>query len=171
VEQIDKTFLDAHLNEKSGNLYKGEWVGGVGPVFTAGHEDGFVLQTNKELGDKSGLTAWFGGLAAGTTPAQLAAWVDVDNVLNYYAGSVLTGHWDSFTYGQNNDHLYHHSDGKFRIITWDVDNTFGSEWSSSSMLESSIYQMRDNDNYQALFKKLLDDPTTRPATRQSSSPC
>jgi hypothetical protein len=139
-------------------------VGGTwyGPRFVPGNEDGFELMTNTELGDKSGLTAFFSGLAAATTPAQLAPHVDIDNVLAYYAGATLVGHWDSFAFGQNNDYLYHHADGRFRIVVWDLDNTFGSEWTGgTSILGTSVYQMKNNDNYQALFGKLLNDPVTK----------
>ena len=167
VEQIDKTFLDSHLKEKSGNLYKSSGDLGVSPCFLTGHEDGFELKTNKDLNDKSGLSAMFSGLSAATTADNCSQYFNLTNVISYYAAAALCGHWDSFTHGQNNDYLYQHSDGKFRIITWDVDNTFGSEWigtitaSNPTILNTSIYQMRDNDNYQALFKKILDDSEWR----------
>ena len=51
--------------------------------------------------------------------------MDVDAFINYLMGASMVGHWDSAIGNYNNDYLYLHSpSGKWKIITWDLDNTF-----------------------------------------------
>jgi len=159
VEQIDKTFLDSRLSENDGNLYKA-FYNPSAPFFQVGNEDSFDLKTNEVLNDKSGLTAFFSGLNSAADGSAVSSLVDIDNVINYLAAAVLVGHWDSNLGIGNNDYLYDHSDGKFRIVAWDLDNTFGSEW-IVSVLDSSIYKMNNNANYTLLFDKIMADSSMK----------
>ena len=45
--------------------------------------------------------------------------------MNYAAFATTVGHWDSAYGNFNNDVLYFHApSGKWKLIVWDVDNTF-----------------------------------------------
>ena len=62
---------------------------------------------------------------AASTPAALGAVLDLDSVMNYAAAATTVGHWDSAYGNFNNDVLYWHEPSrKWKLITWDLDNTF-----------------------------------------------
>jgi spore coat protein H len=54
---------------------------------------------------------------------HLASKLDIDNYLGWLAGAVLTGNYDGF---EQNYALYEHApSGKYRIIPWDYEGTWG----------------------------------------------
>jgi hypothetical protein len=62
---------------------------------------------------------------AASTPAAVGAVLDLDSVMNYAVVATTVGHWDSAYGNFNNDVLYwHEPSGKWKLITWDMDNTF-----------------------------------------------
>ena len=62
---------------------------------------------------------------AATSAAALGEVLDLDSIMNYAAAATTIGHWDSAYGNFNNDILYLHGpSGKWKLITWDVDNTF-----------------------------------------------
>lgn len=159
VEQIDKEFIQERFQGKTGHLYKG----GFPAKFKPSSYNMFVAKTKKKDPEKqTPVKEFFQFLKTNQEPRLLAQVVDVDSALNYLAAASLVGHWDSFLYNPNNDYLYRHSDGKWYIIAWDLDNTYGSGigW-GFPVLSSSIYCMKDNDNYTALFTPLLSVPEWR----------
>ena len=87
----------------------------------------------KKVGDaattaaaKAKLFELFSLLASNPSEADLAAQIDVENVVNYVSSAMLNGHWDSILANRNNDILFFNG-GKMRwqIIAWDLDNTQG----------------------------------------------
>lgn len=165
VEQIDDCFLESRFGHGSGNLYKG--VAGASAFDVEKMRRGFELKTNEGRNDWRDLYQFFTALDKVRTREEIESLVNVDNVLGYLAGAALVGHWDSFAWLQNNDYLYHHRDGRFRIIVWDMDNTFGSGigWGFPA-LDSSAFAMRQNTNYWKLFSKLLGDTLWRTRYRR-----
>jgi hypothetical protein len=64
-------------------------------------------------------------LDAAGTPAAVGEVLDLDSVMNYAAVATTVGHWDSAYGNFNNDLLYFHApSGKWKLIAWDMDNTF-----------------------------------------------
>jgi spore coat protein CotH len=62
---------------------------------------------------------------AATSAAALGEVLDLDSIMNYAAVATTIGHWDSAYGNFNNDVLYlHQASGKWKLLTWDVDNTF-----------------------------------------------
>jgi spore coat protein H len=152
-EQIDTMFMRSRFNEKSAPLYKG--VHGAAQFDKRSIGRGFELKT-KEASRES-LSELFGEIESKDIKV-IEKYFDIDSVINYLAASTLTGHWDSFVVLGNNDYLYRHTDGKYKIICWDTDNTFGSGrgW-NFPMLEKSIFKMASNINHNRLFSVILAD--------------
>ncbi len=156
VEQPDEDFIKARFKGKVGHLYKG----GYPAKFTTSSANMFVIKTSKNDTNRQTLIReFFSALKNAQTKEDLEKWVDIESVLDYMAAGSLTGHWDSFLFNPNNDYLYRHSDGKWYIIAWDLDNTFGSGigW-GFPVLNTSIFKMKENANYEALFDKILAVP-------------
>ncbi len=77
---------------------------------------------------------------------------DMDNVLRYMAASLLIGHWDSLMWGANNDFLFYNGvQGKWHIIPWDLDNTFGVDFGKNNV--SASYKAVNNEL--VLFAKTM----------------
>lgn len=96
----------------------------------------------------SELTGLVQGLA--TTPAaDFAAFLDqhfdVDSVLNWIAGNVLTSNGD--TYNKNYFLYLSRKTGKWTVEPWDYDLTYGRAWDPGLPFPASIY----NDNFQYMY--------------------
>ena len=79
-----------------------------------------------EKDEKARLASFIRGIHR-TPESRLAAYLDrnldVDNYLKWLAGAVLTGNFDGF---EQNYSLYrHHASGKWRIVPWDYEGTWG----------------------------------------------
>jgi len=119
VEQPNKVFLERAQRNEKGNLYKILWYEqGVARQHekktnkSTGHKDimEVVENLNKTTGDKQ----W----------AYIQQQFNVDEVINYFAVNMCIQNWDGFF---NNYFAYHDTgkDGKWEIIPWDEDKTWG----------------------------------------------
>ena len=92
--------------------------------------------------------------AAGTAP-DLGKVLDLDSFMNYAAFATTVGHWDSAYGNFNNDVLYFHApSGKWKLIVWDVDNTF--DYASSRGGPAHSYSYTEVANApRMLFDKLF----------------
>ncbi len=121
VEEIKPPFLGRHFDSAAGNLYEGT-VSDFTPEFRGTIEK----KTNEDANDWSDIDAVVAALqdpsAAGLE--ALAAIVDLDRFLSFWATEVLVGHWDGYTGDRNNYHFYREPDGPFVFIPWGVDDTF-----------------------------------------------
>ena len=60
--------------------------------------------------------------------------IDIESVVNYMATAYYAGHWDSLLTNANNDFLYY--DGaaqKWKLIAWDLDNSYGANYQERLM--------------------------------------
>jgi hypothetical protein len=89
---------------------------------------------------------------------RLGDLLDIDNVLSYMAGANLTGHWDSMIGAMaNNDYLFRNGkSGKWGILVWDLDNTFGTGAQNYPWM-ASISDFGVNLKYRPLFKAVMDN--------------
>lgn len=131
VEEIDGRFTNAHYPEApDGNLYKEIW-----PAF-AQNEAGFIeaLETNKTAPDVSDMLAFATAIETSTVEtfeAQMAPWIDIDEVVRYLVVDRALKNWDGIMafYEPLRPHNFfwyrtNATDGRFHLIPWDMDNTF-----------------------------------------------
>jgi hypothetical protein len=103
----------------------------AGATFTASSFNGtrYDKKEGGALDDHAALRAFLGALAAVRSGADLEALVDKDRTIAYNLVCSLTGHWDSLNGNANNDYVYRDpSTGKWSVVVWDPDNSFGSDW-------------------------------------------
>ncbi|WLE96034.1 MAG: CotH kinase family protein [Candidatus Electrothrix communis] len=99
------------------------------------------------------------------TPEKLAQVLDLNNIMNYAAVATTIGHWDSAYGNFNNDVLYFHQpSGKWKLITWDLDNTF--DYDNKGGPDRSYDYTDVVSSQRPLFDKLFSFPTTNERTRQ-----
>lgn len=103
--------------------------------------------------EKMRLTAFIKGLHehdGASCAAFLRSRLDVNNYLYWLAGAVLTGNYDGF---EQNYALYRHrKTGKFRIIPWDYEGT----WGRNCYGQSVSSELVDITGYNYLTGKVLE---------------
>jgi spore coat protein CotH len=141
VEHVDDEFLKKNFADDTGNLWKCLYPAdltykGTSPdVYRQLYNSGrpvYELTTNE---DKADFTELFHLIAILTfvsdqsLPDSLEKVMDVHEILKYFAFNVLVGSWDDYWSLMNNYYLYHDpSAGRFSLIPYDYDNTFGIDW-------------------------------------------
>ncbi|CAK8717039.1 CotH protein [Candidatus Electronema halotolerans] len=104
-------------------------------------------------------------LAAADTAEKLAQVLDMDNIMNYAAVATTVGHWDSAYGNFNNEVLYFHQpSGKWKLITWDLDNTF--DYDNRGGPDRNYDYADVAEAPRPLFDKLFSFPETKKAVRQ-----
>lgn len=119
VESIKKAFLKRNFDNDAGNLYEAQIAD-----FGENLKDNFQLKTNREINDRSDLTAVVSALSATdeNLPSLLSQVVDLDAFITFWAAEGVLGHWDGSTSNANNYFTYHNPDnGRFYFIPWGTD--------------------------------------------------
>lgn len=123
------------------------------PSLLAGYEHRFGGETEKQLLERliSGMNRMEGKMAIAFVEKRL----DADQYLRWLAGAVLTGNYDGF---EQNYALYRDkSSGKFRIVPWDYEGTWGRNCYGVPVASDLV----DVTGYNGLSELLLDDPMYR----------
>jgi hypothetical protein len=106
LEKIDKLFLERVFDDPSGDLWK---------------RQNWSLQTNKKTANDDRLDA----LNAAKTIEELETYLDVEQALTVYAAEAIIPDSDGGWAGGKNFYLYDDPlSGVFKLIPWDMDNTF-----------------------------------------------
>ena len=173
LEEMDKDWLTRVYGESGGNLYKCVYPADLvylGPDQQAykalGYDsttgDGaYTLQTNTTASDFTDLVQLCDilNLPADTAfERKIQLVLDVPEFLRAFALDVAAGNWDDYAYNKNNYYLYHHSDGKFRFIAYDCDNTFGVDWIGKDWATRNCQTWQNGSEARPLVSKLLARP-------------
>jgi spore coat protein CotH len=134
IENVDKAFLKFQFGKDNndGNLYKTDRGAKVfldykGSDYQPYKNDGLKLTTNDSLNDYSGVINFIEFLNNYKEPDfkdQFEKRFDVHAYLKVLAIEKCVKSWDSYWGGGNNFFLYDHPDGKFRWISWDMNESF-----------------------------------------------
>ena len=172
IESVDEAMLQRTFGDASGNLYEGQMSD-----FRPGWTETYDLKTNSTKPDRSDLQVLTQALAAsdGELLKQLAPILDIDAFVNYWTMEAVLAAWDSYSSTQNNHYAYHNpKDGKFHLVPWGPDMTFGSDdpmrlerpqsLSAWGAISNRLYQLPEiRDKYRAKLLKNVDelmDPAT-----------
>lgn len=171
IEHINDDWLGLRYTNASGNLYKCTYPAnlqfiGNNPndykVTKSNGERVYELQTNENIDDYSGL-AHFIDVLNNTPLAQLeCALDDVFNIESYMqalAFEVATGHWDNYSFNQNNYYLYENPQtGKIEYIPYDMDNTYGIDWMNIDWANRNVNNWNNPNQNFPLADRLLALP-------------
>jgi len=131
VEEIDGRFTDSRFSPGDGNLYKECWPNNADP---AAYQE--CLETNEDIADHSGMSAFASALADATPDtlaSVVASYADTEQLLTYLAVDHTLNNWDGVTgfycFGDGcenfNYYWYQAEDqARFTLIPWDLDQTF-----------------------------------------------
>lgn len=141
AEPIDKGFFKMRYDDEKPTIFsmangcalKVERGSGgfTYPCLEPGYLDGKKIDKDdvftllKALGHITGTDGLKNRLGAASTAQELGKVLDLDSLMNYAAFATTAGHWDSAYGNFNNDVLYFHAPSrKWKLIVWDVDDTF-----------------------------------------------
>ncbi|RMF08484.1 MAG: hypothetical protein D6762_05575, partial [Candidatus Neomarinimicrobiota bacterium] len=187
VEHIDETFLRRNFFDPSGNLWKCLWPADLTYLgddpdlykFTSNGRQAYDLKTNTTADDYTELAHLIRVLnltPLSSLPDSLEPLLDVPGVLQYFAMNILLGSWDAYRYLRNNYYLYFEpAIGRFHLIPYDYDNTFGVDFFGVDWATIDPYTYANMDGtprplgerllavnqYKALFSHFLDFYQTR----------
>lgn len=132
VEQIDDEFVDRRYGNEAGNLYKCYWGANLADEGVLYNDHPYELKLNELVNDRtklSNLIYKLNSSSSSTLPDNIEPIFALDNYLRQMAVEALVGHWDGYSFNQNNFYLYEDpTTAKIHFIPYDVDNTFGIDY-------------------------------------------
>ncbi|MBN1198531.1 MAG: CotH kinase family protein [Bacteroidales bacterium] len=167
VEHIDEEFVLNRFGNNDGNLYKCLWPAdlvylGPDPDLYKLELNGrrvYELKTNEGLDDYTDLVHFID--VVNNTPLQelpcaLEEIFNVYDFLKVMAADVATADWDGYAYNKNNFYLYRNTQtNRFEYIPYDLDNTFGIDWSGIDWSSRNIYSWGHPDEPRPLFERMM----------------
>jgi hypothetical protein len=163
VEHIDDEFLQKRfIGDDQGNLYKCTW--GADLNYQGGNQSlyygAYELKTNKAANDYSELIQFIqtlNSISDTDFPCFIEDNFEVELYLQTLAAEIIIGHWDGYAFNKNNYYLYQQpSNAKFVFIEYDMDNTFGIDWSGIDWANRDLNSWHSNDR--PLVERLLSYP-------------
>ncbi len=133
VEVVDKRFLEDRFGDDSGNLYKPD---GPGQELNFFSEETFEKKTNEDEADWSDVINLIDVLNANySDPQQFKTAIEqifnIDSFISWLAVNSVLCNLDSYAGTGHNYYLYNNPvDGKFYLIPWDCNESFGSFYGS-----------------------------------------
>lgn len=162
VEVTEDSFLSRSFGNASGNLYRPEdsgsslkWVDDNHSSYQ-GIKDNAQTKITEEDFDK--VIGMIKTLNSGT---DLENYLDVDEILRYFAVNNLLVNLDSYVGNFNHNYLLYEKNGIFSILPWDLNMAFGGFQSRSGQqaIDLSIdTPYSGNSEDYPLFSKLLEVP-------------
>lgn len=177
VENIDQIFLTKNYKNSSGNLWKClfpaslAYLGEDQELYKFTHFDSiktyrvYDLKTNNSHDDYSRikyLTSVINNVPDSLFSDSLLQIIDINSLLKYFSLDVAIGSWDDYWNGWNNYYLYDNPEsGKFEIIPYDYDNTFGIDYYEIDWALRDIYNWGNGDGDSPLATRIMNTPELR----------
>lgn len=148
VEQVDTLFLDKYserLGNSDGNLFKASSDGGILIYRGADQTDyynEYEIQTNKVINDWSRFVEMIDVLNNSSDEdfaEEISEYLDMESCIRYLAFCQVLSHFDSYLGSSRNFYFYENSDnGRFTMLIWDVDRSFGGFSNGWDVIEADI---------------------------------
>lgn len=122
VESILEPYLERNFEDADGDLYKSD---GSTLEYTDDNEDsyaGLEIKTNEEDYDFTRVTDLLKALETGT---DIEKHLDVDSALRYIAVNTALMNFDSYLGNFGHNYYLYEVDGRFTILPWDYNMSFG----------------------------------------------
>ncbi|QUH19734.1 CotH kinase family protein [Alkaliphilus sp. B6464] len=126
VEATEESFLSRNFGNDYGSLYKPEDTGSSLKLADENHSSYQGIKDNAQIKitdkDFDKVVEMIKNLNSGT---DLEKYLDVDEVLRYFAVNNLLVNLDSYVGNFNHNYLLYEKDGVFSILPWDLNMAFG----------------------------------------------
>ena len=132
IEQIDDEFIDKRFGTEAGFLYKCAYSATLEDDGQINDFELYDVKMNEEADTRSELNHFVEILNNSTDEdfkTEIELVFGVDGFLRQMAVEAIIGHWDGYSYLNNNYYLYYNpSSSLFEFIAYDTDNTLGIDW-------------------------------------------
>lgn len=165
VEHIDNDYFEARRKDPEGQLFKCFY--GANFVYRGTNPSSYSKtvyqpENNETNPDYATFIEFIRLLNDTSNPdyaCNLEKVFDVHGYLQRMAMEILTGHWDNPIYNKNNAYLYYNpANGKFELLSFDIDNTFGVDWFNINWATRNIYTWAHPSDPRPIYNNLLKVP-------------
>lgn len=162
VEQVDDVFLAMRFGHSTGYMYKCNWGANLSAAAQVFDEAMFESEINKSTDTRLEISQFVTLLTQTSdedfVPAIELA-LDVDLYLRQLAVEALIGHWDGYSFNQNNFYLFYNGQtGKVIFLPYDVDNTWGIDWVGQDWASYDLNAWYMPGQPRPLTTRILDVP-------------
>lgn len=167
VEQVDEIFLNRFFTGNGFNLYKASDDGATLKYLgddQSAYETEYELKANEVENDWSGFIDFIDKL--NNTPDDqfaetLNECLNIHNVIRHLAFNMVLSSFDSYTGSGRNFYFYDDEDsGKFNLIPWDLNETFGTYSNNWNVLTADVVDISNADD-RPLFRRIMENDSLR----------
>lgn len=132
IEQVDDVFLTMRFGQSTGYMYKCNWganLSSTSQVFDVALFESEINKSTDTRAEMSHFVQVLNETSDANFVTEIEKVFEVDSYLRELAVEALVGHWDGYSFNQNNFYLYYNGQtGKVQFLPYDVDNTWGIDW-------------------------------------------
>jgi len=160
IEQIDDEFIDKRFDTEAGFLYKCAYSATLEDDGQINDLELYNVKMNEEIDTRSELNH-FVGILNNSTDANFRTEIEsvfgIDGFLRQMAVEAIIGHWDGYSYLNNNYYLYYNpGTSLFEFIAYDTDNTFGIDWVGRDWATRDLTHFYRHNQARPLSSRLLE---------------
>ncbi len=168
-----------HKFDDGGNFVENVWCSFTNRGSTADDFRWWFIPTNHETRDEHGELMTFCRLmdpnitTTTTFDAQAERFIDIDQWIRVHAVRVVNDDWDTIgiANGQNAYIYYASRAGRWRLLPWDVDHTFGNvDASLFPTPDAGVNRFLGRPQYRRLYNAILAEMIAGPYTVERLSP-
>jgi hypothetical protein len=125
----------------------------------------YELKTNEEINNRSKLEHFV--MVLNSTPdnqfkIEIEKVFNINSYLRQLAVEALIGHWDGYSYNQNNYYLYENPQNDLlEFIPYDTDNTWGIDWVQQDWAYRDLNNWGHDNGNRPLTDRILSIPEYR----------
>lgn len=160
AEQVDDEFVDKRFGREVGWLYKCAYSATLEDNGQVYNEDLYESKMNEETDTRVELDHFVDVLnntSSSDFQEEISKIFAVDRYIRQLAVEAITGHWDGYSYLNNNYYMYYDEDeGRFEFIVYDTDNTWGIDWIDRDWATRDLNHFHRNNHPRPLTSRILD---------------
>ncbi len=165
VEQIDDEFVDKRFGHEEGLLYKCTFGATLEDNSQLLNNDLYESKINEENDDRVELQSFaeiLNQTSDDSFQVEIQQVFQVDRFIRQLAVEAISGHWDGYSYLNNNYYLFFNErSGKFEFIVYDTDNTWGIDWVNRDWATRDLHHFHRHGHARPLTARILDVPEFR----------
>mgnify|MGYP001218170916 CR=1 FL=1 len=160
IEQIDDEFIDKRFDSEEGFLYKCAYSATLEDNGQINDYELYEVKMNENTDTRSELNHFVEILNNSVEvnfKTEIETVFNVDGFLRQMAVEAIIGHWDGYSYLNNNYYLYYNSLGsQFEFIAYDTDNTFGIDWVDRDWATRDLTHFYRHTHARPLSSRILE---------------
>lgn len=159
IEQVDDEFLNKRHGHEDGFLYKCAYGANLldnGQVFNTTLFESELNNAEDTRAELDHFVEVLNTTSNANFKTEIEKVFDVDTYLKQLAVEALLGHWDGYSYNQNNYYLFYNGvSKKVEFFPYDADNTWGIDWVNGDWATRNLTQWYKTNEARPLTSRIL----------------